>query len=53
MVRETTKDGKTVYACEECGFLYEDRQWAEKCQAFCAEHQACSIEITQHGVPPE
>ena len=53
MVRETTSNGRTVYACEECGFVYEEREWAEKCEAFCAERHACSIEITAHGTPPE
>ncbi len=53
MVKELQRDDNVVYACEECGFVYEDREWAEKCQAFCAEHQACSIEITQHGAPPD
>ena len=53
MVKALQRDRKTVYACEECGFVYEDREWAEKCEAFCSEHQACNLEITQHGTPPE
>ncbi len=53
MVKETTRDGTTVYVCEECGYLYQERDWAESCQAFCTEHSACSIEITAHGTPPE
>ncbi len=53
MVRETTQDGKTVYVCEECDYVYQERHWAESCQAFCTENSACSIEITAHGTPPE
>ena len=53
MVKELQRDHKTVYACEECGFIYEDREWAEKCEAFCAEHGACNLEIMEHGTPPD
>lgn len=51
MVKELKKSQKTLYVCEECGFAYEQREWAEKCQAWCQEHQSCNLEITQHGVP--
>jgi len=41
--------GKDLYQCEECGFHYEDREWAEKCEAWCREHKSCHIEITAHA----
>jgi len=50
MVREIKKKRKTLYACEVCGFAYEQRMWAEKCEKFCAKHHACSLEITRHAV---
>ena len=53
MVKETTKNGKTLYICEECGFAYQEEHWAEKCQAWCSEHQACNLEIVDHGTPPQ
>jgi hypothetical protein len=53
MVTETTHDGRTVYVCDECGYIYPEKKWAESCQTFCAENNACSIEITAHGTPPE
>lgn len=40
---------KELYQCEECGFHYEDREWAEKCEAWCREHKSCNIEITAHA----
>ncbi len=41
---------RLLYACEECGFVYEDRQWAEKCEAWCKEHKSCNLGITKHAV---
>jgi len=52
-VKETTKNGKTLYVCEACGFAYEEREWAEKCQEWCQEHHSCNIEIMAHAVPVE
>lgn len=53
MVREMRKNGKILYVCEECGFAYEQKEWAEKCQQWCKQHQSCNLEITQHAVPSE
>ena len=46
MVKE--KDG--VYVCEECEFGYKDKEWAEKCEAWCRTHKSCSLEITKRAV---
>ena len=53
MVKETQKGDKTLYICEECGFAYEQKEWAEKWQAWCQEHHTCHLEITEHAVPLE
>jgi len=53
VVKEAKKDDKTLYVCEECGFAYEQKEWAEKCQRWCKQHQSCNLEITQHAVPLE
>ncbi len=37
------------YKCEECGFHYNDRKWAERCQKWCIRHKSCNIEITAHS----
>jgi len=50
VVKEIKKNKQTLYACEECGFAYESKEWAEKCQGYCSEHGACSMEITRHAV---
>jgi len=57
MVKVAQKDPSTalgasnqeLYQCEECGFHYESREWAEKCESWCREHKSCNIEITNHA----
>ena len=50
MVKKVIEEYKQLCQCEECGMQYEDREWAEKCQAWCKEHRSCNIEITKHAV---
>ena len=50
MVKEEKRNNQTVYLCEECGFAFLDKDWAEKCEAFCKEHKSCSLEITEHAL---
>ena len=40
---------KKLYQCEECGFHYENKEWAEKCEAWCREHKSCNLEIVSHA----
>ncbi len=49
MVKEIKKIGKTLYKCEECGFLYAGRNWAEKCEKYCKDNKSCNLEITKHA----
>jgi len=53
MVKEVKKNDKPLYVCEECGFGYEEKEWAEKCQLWCQQHHSCNLEIIQHGTPLE
>lgn len=50
MVKEIIKEEKKYYQCEECGFYYLEKEWAEKCQAWCSKNHSCNIEITKHAV---
>jgi rubrerythrin len=43
------KNGNT-YKCEVCGFVYKEKEWAEKCAKWCKEHGSCSMEITKHAI---
>ena len=49
MVETVQKDNRKLYQCPECGFHYVDKEWAEKCEAWCREHKSCNIEITAHA----
>ena len=50
MVKIIKEDNNELYQCEECGFKYKEREWAEKCEAWCKEHKSCNLEITQHAI---
>ena len=44
------KKSGNVYQCESCEFKYLEKEWADKCEAFCTTHNGCSLEITKHAV---
>ena len=50
MVKILIEEDKKLYQCEECGFHYESKEWAEKCQAWCKEHKSCNIEIIDRAL---
>ncbi|MCD4805989.1 MAG: hypothetical protein K8R13_00095 [Methanococcoides sp.] len=52
MVEEVIINNKSYFKCEECGFVYEERDWSEKCEAWCKENHTCSLKITKHSVTP-
>ncbi len=41
---------KKPHQCPECGLHYEDKAIAKQCEAFCKEHNACSLDITRYSV---
>lgn len=50
MVKQIKRAKKTLYQCEQCGFYYNTKILAQKCEDFCKKHKSCSIEITKHSV---
>lgn len=44
---------REYYQCPVCGFRYREKEWADKCEAWCKAHQSCNLEITTHGIAPE
>ena len=50
MVKVTKENNSERYQCEECGFHYEVRETAEKCEAWCKEHHSCNLEIVKDAV---
>ena len=39
-----------LFECPECGLHYDDSELAKKCEVFCKEYNACSLEITKHSL---
>lgn len=37
------------YQCEECGLLYMEKEWGEKCEAWYKEHKSCNLDIIAHA----
>jgi len=50
MVKAIKKQEKTYFQCEECKFLYKEKQWAEKCETYCKKYHSCSLGITKYAV---
>jgi hypothetical protein len=53
MVKEIEKNEKHFFQCEECQFLFKEKEWAEKCEAWCKEHHTCNLEVMPHAVNEE
>ncbi len=49
MVKKIKKKKDILYQCEACSFLYQEKDWAEKCEEWCNTYKSCNIEITQHA----
>jgi hypothetical protein len=50
IIKQTKKQGKTFYQCEECKLVYKSKEWAKKCEDWCKENKSCNIEIIKHAV---
>ena len=51
MVSESkTGKRKALYCCDVCGFCYDSREFALRCEDYCSKHHACSLDITRHAV---
>ena len=50
MAEETNLEGEMVFKCLSCGWLYENRLMAEKCEAWCKKYKSCNMEIVKHAI---
>lgn len=50
MPKEENVEGKIVYKCEKCGWLYKSKSTAKKCEEWCNEHNSCNFNITKHAI---
>lgn len=48
-ISDTEVNKKKVFVCAECGFEYEEKEWAVKCQKWCKEKKSCNLDIIKHG----
>lgn len=39
-----------LYQCPECGLEYKEKEWAEKCEAWCKKYKSCNLEITKYAI---
>lgn len=39
-----------LHRCAECGYHYANKQWAERCEAWCKANNSCNLDITSHAV---
>ncbi|MBT4824119.1 hypothetical protein HN695_00540 [Candidatus Woesearchaeota archaeon] len=39
-----------IYQCKECNFKYENKEIAEKCEAWCRKHKSCNLEIIKFAI---
>lgn len=44
------KENKILYQCPECGLYYKEKEWAEKCEAWCRKYKSCNLEIIKHAI---
>ncbi|MFA6076572.1 MAG: hypothetical protein WC735_00680 [Candidatus Paceibacterota bacterium] len=47
---DNNKINGELFQCPECGLYYKEREWAEKCEAWCKEHQSCNLDIIKYAV---
>ena len=52
MVEETNLEGEIIYKCEKCGWLYKDREIAQKCEKYCRRHNAYNLKYTKFAIKP-
>ncbi len=48
MVKKILIGKKVIYQCEDCKLIYENKEWAKKCEEWCFEHHNCNISIASH-----
>ncbi|MBI2627442.1 hypothetical protein HYW72_00770 [Candidatus Nomurabacteria bacterium] len=44
------KTEEKLHPCSECGLFYKEKEWAERCEAWCKEHQSCNLDIISHAI---
>ncbi|MDO8513035.1 MAG: hypothetical protein Q7S37_00840 [bacterium] len=53
MNTRSKKENVQLYECPECHLLYKEKEWMNKCEAWCKEHHSCNLEIIAHAIENE
>lgn len=40
---------QNAYECPECGLHYESEDIMKRCEAWCAEHKSCNLDIIKRS----
>lgn len=49
-MKKTKIKSKVCYACEVCGFAYEDEDSAKECEQWCNTYHNCNMELAKKAV---
>ena len=52
MAVELIKNRKRYYQCKICGLVYRNKEYADKCEAWCSKNKSCNLNIAQHSLKP-
>ena len=50
MAKEINFEGKIVYKCMKCGWMYRDKDIANKCESWCKKHKSCNLELAKYAI---
>jgi hypothetical protein len=50
MVKEISKNNKSLFQCEKCQLFYKKKNLAEKCEDWCGKHNSCNISIIKNSI---
>lgn len=50
MAKERIINEFKIHQCDSCCSSYKDKKFAEKCEAWCKEHDSCNKKITCYSL---
>lgn len=50
MNAQSKKENTQLNECPECHLNYKEKEWMNKCEAWCKEHHSCNLEIIAHAI---
>jgi len=45
----TTEEKDIFFTCKACAMKYKDKEWADRCEAWCNENHSCNLDIIKHA----